>query len=59
MDKLYDYFLHFNHYTGYWNAVKRDVANQYLNGTLKEEEVLKSKDVTDLVRFISKSKVKK
>jgi len=58
MDKLYDYFLHHNHYTGYWNAVKRDVANQYLNGTLKDGEVLKSKNVNDLIKFITLTKKK-
>ena len=56
MDKLYDYYLHFNHYTDYWNAVKRDKSINYLNGTLSEEEVLKSKDINDLIRFISRGK---
>lgn len=59
MEELYDYYLHYNHYSGYWNAVKRDVANQYLNGTLKEGEVLKSKNVNDLIKYIAKSKTKR
>ena len=53
MDKLYSYYLHYNPYTGYWNAVLRDKSNEYLNGRLTENEVLKSKDINDIIKFIS------
>ena len=42
-DQLYDYYLHFNIYTKYWNAVKRSQSNDYLNGTLAEDKILKHK----------------
>lgn len=58
MEQLYDYYFHYNHFTGYWNAVKRDKSNEYLNGTLKEDEVIKHKNISDLVRFLSNMKVK-
>lgn len=51
---LYDYYLHYNPYTGYWNAVLRDDAVYYLNGTLGPDKVLKHKNVDDLIRYISK-----
>ncbi len=50
---LYDYYLHFNPYTGYWNAVKRDKAVEYLNGTLKPEDVLKNKDPMNLIKYLN------
>lgn len=56
MDNLYGYFLHYNPYTKYWNAVSRDKANQYLNGTLKGDDVLKNKDVNKLIGYLSKNK---
>jgi hypothetical protein len=52
---LYGYYLHFNPYTGYWNAVKRDKANEYLNGTLGADDVLKNKDVMNLIKYLSKN----
>lgn len=52
MDNLYDYFLHYNIYTKEWNAVSRDKANQYLNGTLDKNEVIKYKNINDLIRYI-------
>ena len=56
--ELYDYYIHYNPYTGYWNAFKRDVAVNYLNGTLKDGEVMKSKSIDDLVKYISFTKKK-
>lgn len=52
MDNLHDYFIHFNKYTKEWNAVKRDVSNQYFNGTLKPGEIFKHKDFNQLVSII-------
>ena len=56
MDNLYDYFLHYNVYTENWNAVKRNVSNQYLNGTLPVGKVIKNKDVNKLIEIIVKLK---
>lgn len=56
MDNLYDYFLHYNVYTENWNAVKRNVSNQYLNGTLPVDKVIKNKDVNKLIEIIVKLK---
>jgi len=55
MENLYSYYLHFNPHTGYWNAVKRDKSTEYLNGTLSSEDVIKSKNIEDLIKFISKN----
>ncbi len=52
MDNLYSYFFHFNSYTKEWNAVKRDEANQYLNGTLGKDQVKKSKNINDLIKLV-------
>ncbi len=54
-DVLYNYILHFNSYTGYWNAVTRDNHIEYLNGTLKEDDILKNKDVGILIDYIVKT----
>lgn len=53
-DNLYDYYFHFNIYKDEWNAVKRTQANEYLNGTLDEEEVLKNTNINNLIKYISK-----
>jgi len=54
MDKLYDYYMHYNHFTGYWYAVKRGRTIEYHNGTLDSSEVLKNKDVNKLISYLSK-----
>lgn len=52
---LYSYFFHFNPFTGYWNAVPRDKAVEYLNGTLKPDDVLKNRIIGDLIEYLSKN----
>lgn len=50
---LYDYYFHFNHYTGYWNAIPRDNVNQYMSITVNDDDkVLKNKNLNDLVKYI-------
>lgn len=56
MKNLYDYFIHFNPFTGYWNAVKREHSHHYLNGTLKKDEIIKHKNINDIIRYLSMSK---
>ena len=51
-DKLYLYFIHYNHYTNTWNAVKRDKSNQYLNGDLDKEDLLIGSRIEDVLRAI-------
>jgi hypothetical protein len=51
MDKLYDIYFHFNIYKKEWNAVPRDKAVDYLNGNLKAEDVLKNKDINNLIKY--------
>jgi hypothetical protein len=58
MNELYSYYLHYNPFTEYWCAVKRDKSVEYLNGTLKEEDVLKNKNVNNLIKYISTTKTK-
>lgn len=54
-ENLYSYFMHFNSYTGYWNAFLRDDAVYYLNGTLDDNNVLKNKDISVLISYINKN----
>jgi hypothetical protein len=49
---LYDYLFHYNKYTKYWNAFKRENKEKYFNGQLKEEEILKSKNIMHLINYI-------
>lgn len=53
---LYDYYLHYNPYTGYWNAVKRDKAVNYLNGRLGANDVVKHKNIEILIDYLTKEK---
>jgi hypothetical protein len=38
MDKLYDYFIHYNPYTGLWAAVLTEEVNKYLSGPMYPHE---------------------
>jgi hypothetical protein len=51
---LYSYYLHFNPYTGYWNAVNRDKSVDYLNGKLSGNDIIKHKDINTLISYLSK-----
>ena len=53
MEKTYNYIFHYNHYTGLWNAIPRDLYNDYWNGS-DIKGVLKSKDINTLVDNINK-----
>jgi hypothetical protein len=53
MEKLYDYLLHYNPFTGMWNAVPREVYNAYWSNR-KVEGVLTSKNVKTLIELIIK-----
>ena len=52
-DVLYNYFIHYNCYTGYYCAFKRDSAVQYLNGVLPPNDVIKHRDCPTLIKYIS------
>lgn len=56
MKELYSYYLHYNPYTEYWNAVPRDKSVEYLNGTLGGNDVIKHKNINDLIRYLSATK---
>jgi hypothetical protein len=51
-DNLYDYYFHFNHLTGYWNAIPRDSVNEYMSTDKNEDKILKNKNLNDLVKYI-------
>ena len=53
-DKLYDYLFHYNIYTGYWHAFKRDQVNDHFNGTLKKGDILKDKNKDKLISKLTK-----
>lgn len=50
---LYDYYFHFNHYTGYWNAIPRDIVNEYMSLRNDDDKILKNKNLTDLIKYIT------
>ena len=50
---LYGWYFHFNTYTELWNAVRREHLNHYMNGTLKADECIKHRNITDLMRYIN------
>lgn len=49
---LNHYIFHFNPYTGFWNAFKREQYLDYFNGKLGEGKYLSSKYHEDIVRYI-------
>jgi hypothetical protein len=53
MENLYDYLLHYNHYTKLWNGVPRELVNEYWNDK-DIDGVIKSKNINTLIELISK-----
>jgi hypothetical protein len=53
MEKLYDYLLHYNPFTGMWNAVPREQYAAYWSNR-NVEGVLTSKNVKTLIELIIK-----
>ena len=53
MEKLYDFTLHYNCFTGLWNAIPRDKYNEYWNNR-EVKGVIKSKNINTLIELISK-----
>jgi len=53
MENLYDYLFHYNHYDGLWNAIPRELVNQYWNDR-KTKGVIKSKNITTLIELINR-----
>ena len=56
MNELYYYLFHYNSFTGYWNAFKREDKEKYFNGQLKEDLVLKNKDIMVLINYLRSTK---
>lgn len=57
MDDLYNYFLHYNPYTGLWAAVPKGEVNKYLSGKMYPHEgstVLFAADINLLISIIQK-----
>ena len=53
MSELYNYVLHYNHFTELWNAIPRDKYNQYWDND-ETEGVLQSKSIDTLINIICK-----
>ncbi len=55
MDKLYNYYLWYNHHEGLWYAIPRGKETQFHNGTLDPKEYIKSKNIEDIIHYIQKT----
>lgn len=55
MENLYDWLFHYNIYEELWYAFKREDVVRHFNGELKTDEFLKSKNITDLIKYINKN----
>ena len=52
-EELYEYVFHFNPYNELWNAIPREIYQQYFNNN-EVDGVLKSKELTTLLSLIAK-----
>lgn len=50
---LNDYVFHYNPYTAYWNAIPRDVYNEYWSRH-DHPSIIKSKDIFTLLEKVNK-----
>lgn len=53
MENLHDFYLHFNVYTNEWNALLRNEANLYMNGSDKESTVFSDTSIDKLILKIT------
>lgn len=53
MEKLYLYLFHYNPHTELWTAFKREELTDYFEGKLKNEKLLKARDVNTLVSYLA------
>jgi len=53
MSKLYNWVFHFNHYTGLWSAIPKDIYGKYWDND-ELEGVMKSKDINTLIEIITR-----
>ena len=53
MDKLYGYFLHYNHFTGLWTLVPRDKTEEYFNRK-PGSKFTSNKDVNELIETFTR-----
>ena len=53
MEKLYDYLIHYNHFTKLWNAIPRDSYPAYWSNR-KVEGVISSKKIQTLIELITR-----
>lgn len=54
MKNLYNYFLHFNEYTGEWNAFKREESNLYLTNMKDMKTLISDKDINEVIKQVAK-----
>jgi hypothetical protein len=50
---LHDWVFHFNAYTEIWNAIPRNVYNEYWSDS-KHPRIIKSRDIFTLLEKVSK-----
>jgi hypothetical protein len=58
MTDLHNYVFHYNQYTNLWNAIPRDLYNQYWSNR-KLKQVLSSKDLDTLLELINRISIDK
>jgi len=51
--RLYDYLMHYNHFTKQWNAIPREKISEYWNNR-KVEGVISSTSINTLMELITK-----
>jgi len=47
MENLYDYYFHYNNYTGEWNAFSREEC--YMGGTKTKKKIYTNRDLNKLI----------
>jgi hypothetical protein len=58
MTDLHNYVFHYNQYTNLWNAIPRDLYNQYWSNR-KLKQVLSSKNLDTLLELINRISIDK
>ena len=54
MDALYNYVFWFNHHEDIWYAIDRDSQLEFFNGSRKDSQYYKSKDIKTLIEILNK-----
>lgn len=51
---LQQYIFHFNPYTQMWAGFKREDSNNYFNGTIEDQHIIRHADIRVVIEYLKR-----